>query len=591
MALNIQNVIENRLRLLDNSVWVLADGRQIDYSDGPLIEHRLEKILKKTTDCGSDSDELQSQINDWPSEYYLTQKRSHLLKGFHFHRSQKVLEVGCGNGAITRFLGETFDEVIAVEGNLNRTKIARLRTKEMQNVSILCAPFQEIKFQQKFDIIFCIGVFEYSKIFIHSEKPFDFVLNYFKNLLTPSGVLVLAIENQFGLKYFSSAREDHNNLMFDGLEGYPRYNRERTFGYNEIKNLLSRYFQGVDFYFPYPDYKTPLCVLSEKFFSRVNAGELVGGIHYNHYMNNPKPLFDEMFVLLELEKNHMLPFFANSFLILAGQQNPLPVQMDCLGLYFNTYRIKKFHTVTKFIEASDGGIGVQKTNLQGLDKIEGGLLTLQNCNYGWEHSLSLHTQILRRTKERTITIDALFEPCKLWLNLLKSVAICENGNYLLDGKYFDSIWKNTYLKDGQCIFIDQEWQWKEKMNLHVLLIRCIYMFLSDVLSIKDLSPVLKTSNRKSLIKRIALSLGIQLSENDFKQFCRLESQVYGVIFNTNYYQTMLYIKLSLWSMNILSLYLSAKNLTIRVIRKCRNILMGLFLKTQVIIKVLAAKTS
>ncbi|MFH1288576.1 MAG: class I SAM-dependent methyltransferase [bacterium] len=570
MAINIQNIIENQLHLLDNSVWILADGSQIDYTDGPIIERRLEEILKKTTDCGSDSEELQAQIDDWPTEYYLTQKRSQLFKGFNFNSSQKVLEVGCGYGAVTRFLGETFDEVIAVEGNLNRAKIARLRTREMQNVNILCAPFQEIKFQQKFDIIFCIGVFEYSSIFVNSDKPFDAVLNYFKDLLTPSGVLVLAIENQFGLKYFSFAREDHNNIMFDGLEGYPRYNKERTFGYNEIKNLFNRHFHVVDFYFPYPDYKTPACVISEKFFSMRNVGELIGGINHNQYMNYPKPLFDEMFVLLELEKNQMLPFFANSFLIIAGQQKSLPVKMDCLGLYFNTFRAKKFHTVTKFIETSGGGVCVQKTNLQGLNKIEEGLLTLQNCNYGWENDFSLHTQIIRRAKERNITIDKLFEPCKLWLGLFKSDAVCESGNYLLDGKYFDSTWKNTYIRNGQCFFIDQEWQWKEKINLHVLLIRCIYMFLSDVSSLKDFSPVLKAANRESLIKKIAASLGIQLTKNDFKQFCRLESQFYRIIFNKNYYLTTFYIKLSLWNINILFSFLSAKKLTMRAIRKYRN---------------------
>jgi len=571
----MQDIIENRLSLLDNSVWVLADGKQIDYSDGPIIECRLERILKKAKDCSSDSEELQAQITDWPTEYYLTQKRSQLLKGFNFHHSQKVLEIGCGHGAVTRFLGETFDEVVAVEGSLRRASIARLRTKDMKNVTIVCAPFQEIKFQQKFDIIFCIGVFEYSKIFINSDKPFDFALDFFKNLLTPTGVLILAIENQFGLKYFTSAREDHTDIMFDGLEGYPRYDKERTFGYNELKSLLYGHFQNVDFYFPYPDYKTTSCVLSEEFFSRVSAGELIGCISHTHYINNSKPLFDEMYVLLELEKNKMLPFFANSFLIIVGQDKPSSVQMDCLGYYFNTSRIKKFHTVTKFIETPDGGVLSQKTNLQGMDKIEEGLLTLRNCVSEWRGGLSIHTQIILLSKRRDITIDELFNPGKAWLDFLKSAAIVQNGNYFLDGKHFDSIWKNTYVRNGQCFFIDQEWQWKEKISLHVLLIRCIYMFLCDAVHVADVSPILKTANRKALIKRIAMSIGIKLTESDFKQFLHIEAKAYSIIFNINYCRSIIYIKLSLWNTNIISVYSYSKNLMGAVTRKIGNVLLSI----------------
>ena len=142
------------------------------------------------------------------------------MSGFSFDRSLRVLEVGCGCGAITRYLGENFDQVISVEGNINRARLARQRTRDLNSVSVICAPFQEIQFSQKFDIIFCIGVFEYSAAFIGGDDPYDAALRYFSDMLTPDGMVVVAIENQFGLKYFNSAREDHLGAMFEGLEGY-----------------------------------------------------------------------------------------------------------------------------------------------------------------------------------------------------------------------------------------------------------------------------------------------------------------------------------------------------------------------------------
>src|SRR3546814_4502158 len=122
-------------------------------------------------------------------------------------RSMRVLEVGCGCGAITRHLAENFDHVVSVEGSIERAKLARLRTRDLDTVSIICGPFQEIEFVQKFDAIFCIGVFEYPAAFIAGEDPYRAALDYFSKMLTDDGILIIAIENQFGLKYFGS--EEH----------------------------------------------------------------------------------------------------------------------------------------------------------------------------------------------------------------------------------------------------------------------------------------------------------------------------------------------------------------------------------------------
>ena len=62
--------------------------------------------------------------------------------------------------------------------------------------------------------------FEYSSAFISGQDPRDEAL-LFSSLLKPNGTLIIAIENQFGLKYYSSGKEDHTNIMFDGIEGYP----------------------------------------------------------------------------------------------------------------------------------------------------------------------------------------------------------------------------------------------------------------------------------------------------------------------------------------------------------------------------------
>jgi hypothetical protein len=486
------------------------------------------------------------------------------------------MEVGCGCGAITRFLGETFDNIVAIEGSLVRARLARLRTKDMDNVSIICAPFQEIKFKERFDIIFCIGVFEYSSMYVDSPEPFNFILKYFHDLLTPDGEVIIAIENQFGLKYFSSSKEDHNDIMFDGLEGYPRYAyKEKTFGYEELKKHLAVHFNNIDYYFPYPDYKTPSCILSERFFCKVKAGEFIGGFKPSSYLDCQKPLFDERLVQLELDKNNMLPFFSNSFLIIAGKQKIISSKLKYLGIAYSNNRLEEFQTVISFTEDENNNILVEKKPANGKDKIESIFITLHKDQSNWIDGLSLHAQLRKRVKEKNVTIDELFAPCKIWLNTIKSLASHKNGACLLDGKYIDCIWINSFIIDGECKFIDFEWEWHEKISMNILLIRSLYEFLNDVSSMSDLNPALKIKSRRALIVNIAKSLGVVINGDDFKEFCKLESRLGQSVYGENYIRCWLHIYFDLWNKSISTFVLFNVNILKNILRIFHNIILKL----------------
>ncbi len=526
MHTNFESRIEQKMELSKDSVWVLPDKKPFDYSDGS--ERYLWRVFSRAKDLSSNSYELERWIKDWPSEYHLSRKRSQLLRGFDFDRSKKVLEVGCGCGAITRFLGEAFDDVISIEGSMARARAARLRTRDMDNVTILCAPFQEIRFKERFDIIFCIGVFEYSGGFVDSPDPYDTVLGYFREMLNPDGHLVLAIENQFGLKYFSSSKEDHTNVMFDGIEGYPRHGKRfRTFGYDELRTYMNKYFRHIDFYFPYPDYKIPSCVLSEEFLGKVRAGELVANYHFRDHLVHGKPLFDERLACLQLDRNNQLPFFSNSFLVVAGDRGD-SIRPQALGILYSKNRQEGFQTITRFIEHEDGTIWSHKA-VSAKAKDISPMLKLQPSTCEWQPGLSLQTLITRRAQEKNVTIDELFAPCKAWARKLESFSVTEDDRTTIDGRYMDCIWKNCYLRNDDCTFIDQEWEWYRKISMNVVIIRAIYCFLNDVSYMPNLHPVLRKKNMKSSIRRIAASMGVQLVDRDFREFVDLESRSYAII--------------------------------------------------------------
>lgn len=552
----MKNRIENSIRLDESSIWVLTERKEFNYSDGIASERYLEKVFSQTNDLSSYSLELEKWIKDWPSEYHLSRKRSQLLRSFDFDRSKKVLEVGCGCGAITRFLGERFDDVVSIEGSFPRARLARLRTRDMDNISVLCAPFQEIRFKAPFDIIFCIGVFEYSGSFVNGDDPYDLILKYFHNILSEDGIIVLAIENQFGLKYFSSSKEDHTNIMFEGIEGYSHDRKKaRTFGYDELKAKLNKYFSNIDFYFPYPDYKIPACILSENFLNKVKAGELVGNFESCDYLNNQKSLFDVKLACLELDKNNKLPFFSNSFLVIAGKKAIQSIRPNALGVLYTTNRSEKFQTITKFMEGPDKSIWAEKTPSSGSTRIESKLLTLNATRSKWHSGLSLQSLIAQRVKERDITPDELFFPCRSWLSALKGVGVRENDKFFLDGKYVDCLWRNSYIDNDECIFIDQEWAWHCKININVLVLRSIYWFLKDISNMPDLNSNLKKKRTKILIKQIAKTLDVELTNADFDEFYKLESNICRIVFGFNSLRNWFYIRLPLWNKSIYFLLL------------------------------------
>jgi hypothetical protein len=420
-----------------------------------------------------------------------------------------------------------------------------MRTKGLENVTILCAPFQDVKFIEPFDIVFCIGVFEYSNLFVDNNDPFNYILKYFSDILKPDGELVIAIENQFGLKYFSSSKEDHTEVMYDGLEGYHRWpGKEKTFGYRELKALIEKEFNKTEFYFPYPDYKTPTCILSENFFSKVNAGELVGNIHPNRFLTNPKTNFDERLVILELEKNKMLPFFSNSFLIVAGKQGIYSMKFNCLGLIYNN-RVKKFQTETSFKEKSDGSILVDKALPNDQNMVETDLVKLCKVQSDWIDGPTLHGQILQSVKEKDAKLEDIFALVRIWIDKLKSLSNEINGDYYLNGKYFDCLWSNSFIRDGECKFIDLEWEWQREIKLNVLLIRNLYIFLVDISGMTDLNPEFNWKSRYTLIKNITQKLGVKVKKSDFREFCELEARFDNLAYGEDYRRSWYYVNLSL----------------------------------------------
>ena len=231
-----------------------------------------------------------------------------------------VLELGAGMGAVSRFLAEEARSVTVVEGTEIRYSVLSERLRDLSNWSGVVANIQSVKLPRKFDVVCVIGVLEYSELYVSGENPFLAFLEKASSFLKPGGVLLLAIENKLGLKYWSGAAEDHSGALFDGICGYPSRKSPKTFSRRELKALVrTAGFTQIEEQFPFPDYKIPSAVMTLDFLDRWPqlASDVAATHPFRNYGLPRVQYFPDPLALRSLAGAGLLADFSNSFLFLA----------------------------------------------------------------------------------------------------------------------------------------------------------------------------------------------------------------------------------------------------------------------------------
>ena len=283
------------------------------YVDGS--EEKLLNIVKSHSHKEYNS--VIQQHKEWPILYHLSDVRGNIINWIPFSKEQKVLEIGAGCGAITQALAPLVGRVDCIELSKARSYVNAYRNKDKDNVNIYVGNFQDIEtsISEKYDYITLIGVLEYAPSYIQGDKPFLTFINTIKKHLKPSGKLIIAIENKFGLKYWAGCKEDHVGEYFAGIEGYTNSQNVMTFSKNGLNKLL--YESGakdISFYYPYPDYKLPLVIYSDDYLPK--KGTLNN--NFRNFDYERMVIFDEAKVYDSLIEDGMFDIFSNSFLVLAG---------------------------------------------------------------------------------------------------------------------------------------------------------------------------------------------------------------------------------------------------------------------------------
>lgn len=539
MENNARDTYKNYIdKINPKPMWNLNYYKDDDkYSDGDVEDEILKIIADNEPEMYT---EAIMQNYSWPVFYHLTRTRKNILSWYDFDKDSDVLEIGCGFGALTGMLCDKCSSVTSVELSQRRAMGTLLRCRDKENLEIIVGNLNDIKFTKKFDYITLIGVLEYQGRFTESDNPYRDFLAKVKQLLKPDGKLLIAIENQYGLKYWCGAREDHTGVPFDGMNQYLYTNQGiRTFSRESLKELIKDSgFDNTYFYYPMPDYKLPTVIYSQEYLPKDENMQNMSC----YYAKDSKTLIaSEKRIYKDIIDNNVFEFFANSFLVecsdsdAAGEIIFASLCDDRKEEYQLGTKISKDKKVIKFA-LSDKGIAHIKQTVENEEKIKSrGLFTLGSymeadiMKVPFSSDESFEKNFVETCKSGNIDA-AVYLIEKLYEQVLKSSDIVSaednilyslepemrNDNidygYILKNGYLDMTFRNAFLHDEDLVWYDQEWM-LENIPADYIIYRALGTVYFSYPEINDYVPM------ESVIKQC----GLEKSWNGFKKIEQLFS--------------------------------------------------------------------
>lgn len=535
----MQNILPTQYALdEDSNIWARANYSGINYSDGDREEDEVLRIIEDAEDISVLSLELKKNISNWTTAYHLSNLRSNLLRPYkEAFVGKRILEIGAGCGAITRFLGESGGIVLALEGTHRRARIARSRTRDLPNVQVVCEHFAELEIAESFDIITLVGVLEYANLFVKSESPHRTMLEKVATLLIPGGQLIIAIENQLGLKYFAGAKEDHLGVPFYGIEDRYEPNQPTTFGKEELSQLIKASgFDEPNFLYPFPDYKMPHCIVSELGFTHpaFNSSELVAQSLTKDPQYPKLPVFQTDKAMSVIVRNKLAAQLSNSFLI-SVQTKGSTVASDSashiLAWHFSSSRKAEYFKEIEFFLSKEKVALKSKLHPSKTMPTEGRIQQVVDDS-AYICGASLSQEISQRIKVATNKIGCLQISLREYISFIWHEGRVDpasgiNEGALIDPGLLDATPANIIIApDNSWQLIDQEWRANADLQLGYLLFRTL-LTLVGIQSLRSQFPDY-TTNHAFLKTCLALTFD-NFNEALYQQYCQRESELQAEI--------------------------------------------------------------
>ena len=272
--------------------------------------------------------------------YALSSQRELLLEWYDFEPEAEVLQVGADYGALTGLLRSSVSAVTVLDDTESALETVRQRYPGAANIhyhkdSLTGYAAEACAEGKKYDYVIFAGTL---------TAPYEDHIHAAKALLKPEGILIVASANALGMKYFAGTVEEENALT-------KRQLMELLCGDKENQSMAEEN-GALKFYYPMPDYKTPVSIYSDAYLPK--KGDLTRVTPAYDYP--PYHMMEQGEKFDTVCEAGLFDLYANSYLVF-WSADPKQLQKDDERIFikYNKTRREKFQIKTCICERNVTG--------------------------------------------------------------------------------------------------------------------------------------------------------------------------------------------------------------------------------------------
>jgi GT2 family glycosyltransferase/SAM-dependent methyltransferase len=180
----------------DEGVWHSPLRDRAPHKAIHSIATQLQEIVRDAADTSVFSPVLAKEIHSRTSALHLSPRRANLLQAFHgFAAGTRVLEIGCGGGALTRAWAERGCEVDAIEVTPHWARVAAARLRDCPQVRVFQASLRELALQPAYDVVALTVADDHAEGWPRGDALREAIATA-SSALKPDGVFMLAMPNR-----------------------------------------------------------------------------------------------------------------------------------------------------------------------------------------------------------------------------------------------------------------------------------------------------------------------------------------------------------------------------------------------------------
>lgn len=459
-----------------------------EVEDVKQIGEEYEEVLKRVENC--ESEDFSKTLDNKAkikNVLALSDVRENVLNWYLFKNDSTILELNANYGEITGLLCKNAKKVVSIEASKKYSKIIEKRHDNKENLELIIGNYQNIELKEKFNYIVIIGIID----------NLEQMIEYSKKYLKEDGIILLAVNNQFGLKAWITMNENANIIN----------NKKTAVSREKLEEIIKG--MNYKYYYPLPDYKLPNIIYTE------NSMPTISNIYRDLTYKDENVNFKEVDAYYQIINNNREDFkrFANSFL-LEISNNEIK-ENDIKFISFSNIRKDEYRIQTIVKNQVVEKTAVNEKSIKHIEKVKNNIETLKKLkintldSYEKDKILSRYVEaktlgdklikiLEEKGKEEFIKqIEEYREFLKDKLEITKEIEKniftkykieCDENliNNVTFVKYglWDLIFQNCFIIDNEWFFYDQEWQ-EENVPVEYILYRAILYFHESKKYISD----------------------------------------------------------------------------------------------------------